>query len=62
MDKFKTLQYIIKDSSIKCNIACKSIPNSLVCKLKIFNASCPIKSLKEDYQTGCYEIVSKEEL
>ena len=58
--KFKVMQYMFNDKAVKCNTECDYIPNSLICKLRIFSATCPTKSLKEDYRTGCYEVVDKE--
>ena len=58
--KLKILQYMFDDKAVKCSAKCKHTPNSLVCKLKIFNATCPTKSLKDDHNTSCYKVIDKE--
>lgn len=59
VDDFKLWNLFLKDYKLECTERCVANPNSLVCKLRIFNAKCPTKSLKEDYRTGCYEVVDK---
>lgn len=58
-EEIRMYQYMAKDQQIKCDKECEQKPNTISCKLKIFNGNCPTKSLKENYHSGCYEVEDK---
>lgn len=52
-------QYMVKDQQIQCEKKCEQTSNTISCKLRIFNGTCPVKSLKENYRTGYYDVVDE---